>query len=88
MSDKVTRFLGDTPGRTIIKLTVISLVVGIVMSALGLTPWEVWDSVRNFVVNLYNLGFEALGRVGTYLVWGAIIVVPVFVILRLLQAGR
>ena len=85
MSDRVNRFLGDTPGRTVVKLAVISLVVGIIMSALNFTPIEVWYAVRDFVQRLYDLGFEAFWRVARYFVWGAMIVVPVFFLLRLLR---
>ena len=85
MSDKVTQFLGDTPGRTVVKLLVISLVVGIIMSATGFTPMDVWYSFTGFLERLYNLGFEAFGRFGEYLVYGAMVVVPVFLVLRFLK---
>lgn len=85
MSDKLNTFLGDSLGRTIIKLLIISFVVGIVMSALDFTPWDVWYGIRDFFVSLYNLGFEALGRVGQYFFWGAAIVVPIFLLIRFLN---
>jgi hypothetical protein len=85
MSDKVTQFLGDTPGRTAIKLLVISLVVGIIMSAIGYTPMDVWYAFRDFLERLYDLGFEAFARFGEYLLYGAMVVVPVFLILRFLK---
>jgi len=82
MSDKVTQFLGDTPGRTAVKLIVISLVVGIIMSATGFTPLDVWYAFTNFIERLYNLGFEAFGRFGEYLIYGAMVVVPIFLLMR------
>ena len=85
MSDNVTRFLGDTPARTAIKLVIISLVVGIIMSATGFTPLDVWYAFTNFLERLYNLGFQAFGRFGEYLVYGAMVVVPVFVLMRFLS---
>ncbi len=36
MADGINRFLGDTPGRTLVKLIVVSLIVGFVMSVFGL----------------------------------------------------
>ncbi len=85
MSDKLTTFLGDSLGRTIIKLLVISFVVGIIMSALNFTPLDVWYSIRDFFVSIYNLGFDALGKIGKYFLLGAGIVVPIFLILRFLN---
>ena len=88
MSDRVTRFLGDTPGRTLVKLAVVSLVVGIVMSALHFTPMDVWIAVRDFVRWVYETGFEAFERIGIYFLYGAMVVVPVFIVMRLLAAGK
>ncbi len=85
MSEKLTTFLGDSLGRTIIKLLVISFVVGIIMSALNFTPWDVWYGIKDFFVSIYNLGFDALGKIGKYFLLGAGIVVPIFLILRFLN---
>jgi hypothetical protein len=88
MTDRVNSFLGDTPGRTAVKLAVVSLVVGVIMSALHFTPWDVWHAITDFARWLYDLGFEAFGRIGLYFVYGAMVVVPAFVLIRLLSAGR
>jgi hypothetical protein len=85
MTGGLTRLLGDTPGRTIIKLVVISVVVGFVMSMMGFSPWDLVRMVRNGIQDLWHSGFAALGRVGDYLIVGAMIVVPVFIILRILN---
>jgi len=87
MSD-VNRLLGDTPGRTILKLIVVSLVVGFVMALFNLDPWDIFYSIRRFVLDLWHSGFAALGSVGNYLVLGATIVIPVFIILRILSYRR
>ncbi len=85
MTDKVTSFLGDTPGRTLVKLAVISLVVGIIMSATGFTPMDVWYAFTNFLERLYNLGFAAFGRFGEYLLYGAMVVITIFILMRLFK---
>lgn len=85
MSEKITQFLGDTPSRTLVKLAVISFVVGIIMSALNFTPIEVWYAIRDFFERIYDLGFEAFGRIGKYFVYGAMVVIPVFVLMRVLK---
>ena len=88
MTGWFTRFLGDTPGRTLVKLVVISFIVGAVMSAFNWQPMDVVDAVRHFAVDLWNTGFTALGRFGRYIMLGAVIVVPVFLILRVLSYRR
>ena len=81
----LTRFLGDTPGRTIIKLAMLSLVVGIIMSALNLTPIQLWYSLRDFAHWLYDLGYDAFARIGIYFLYGALVVVPLFLVMRLMS---
>lgn len=82
MSGRVTRFLGDTPGRTLIKLLVVSFIVGVVMSAMGWYPIDIYRWLRNFVFYLWDLGFDAFGSVGRYLMLGAMVVIPAFIVLR------
>ena len=84
----VNHFLGDTVGRTIIKLVVISLIVGMLMSFFGVTPMEVFGEIRDFFVNLWEQGWAALGRFGDWLILGAAVVVPVFIIIRVLSYRR
>jgi hypothetical protein len=88
MADRVTQFLGDTPLRTFVKLAVISLIVGVIMAALNFTPADVWIAVREFARWLYDLGYEAFGRIGIYFIYGAMVVVPVFFVMRLLSVGK
>ena len=88
MSDQVNKFLGDSLGRTLIKLIVVSLIVGFVMTIFGLTPWNIIYGFRDFILEIWHRGFAALGRVGDYLILGATIVIPLFVILRLFSYRR
>lgn len=88
MSDEVNRFLGDSPGRTLVKLAVVSLIVGFVMKVFGWQPWDLVAGIRHFVLELWHSGFAALGRFGDYLILGATIVLPLFVILRLFNYRR
>jgi len=84
----LNRFLGDTPLRVVIKLVVVSFLVGMVMTAFGWSPMDVYYGIRNFVFDLWHMGFAALGRFGAYLMLGAAVVVPAFVILRILSYRR
>ncbi|MCY0149799.1 MULTISPECIES: DUF6460 domain-containing protein [Hoeflea] len=88
MSDRLTRFLGDTPGRTALKLLVASFVVGVIMAAFNWYPEDILYMIRDFAVNLWETGFAALGRFGTYLALGAGVVIPVFIVMRLLNLRK
>lgn len=84
----ITRFLGDSPMRVAIKLIVVSFLVGIVMATFGWSPWDVFYRIEDFFVGLWNMGFDAIYRFGTYFLLGAAVVVPIFIILRILSYRR
>ena len=82
------RFLGDTPLRVALKLIVVSFLVGIVMAAFGWSPWDLVERIADIVAGLWNMGFAAIYRFWSYFLLGAAVVVPVFVILRILSYRR
>jgi hypothetical protein len=84
----LTRFLGDSPFRVLLKLTVISFLVGVVMSAFGWSPFDVLYGIRGFFLDIWHMGFRAIDRFLSYFLLGAAIVVPAFVFLRLLSYRR
>ena len=89
MSDTgLSRFLGGSPAQVLLRLVFLSFVVGIVLSALNLDPLDLVHMAVNFVERLWNMGFHALGRLGNYLVVGAIVVVPIWLLMRLLAMGK
>lgn len=88
MSERTNRFLGDTPGRVLLKLIVVSLVAGVVMSAFNWSPMDIVYGIENFIRRIWNLGFGAIESFASYLLLGAAVVVPCFIILRLLNYRR
>jgi len=62
--------------------------IGVIMAAFNWDPLYLLFIVRDFVINLWETGFAALGRFGGYLVLGAGVVIPVFIVLRLLSLRK
>jgi hypothetical protein len=79
----LTRFLGDSPLRVILKLLVVSFLVGLVMNAFGWSPMDVFYGIQKFFIDLWNLGFHAIDRFLGYILLGAAIVIPAFILLRI-----
>jgi p-aminobenzoyl-glutamate transporter AbgT len=79
----LARFLGDSPLRVIIKLLVVSFLVGLVMHTFGWSPYGVLRGVQNFFLDIWNMGFRAIDRFLGYILLGAAIVVPAFILLRI-----
>lgn len=85
LSNSLHRFLGETLGRIILKLLIISFIVGIVMNFLGWTPESLVQKIIKFFKSLWETGFITLSNLSYVTMMGAIIVVPIFLILRILD---
>jgi hypothetical protein len=89
VAGRLTRFLGDSPLRVAFKLLVLSFVVGLVLATLDIHPVELWAWAERLVLRIWHMGFEAVERAGRYFLLGALIVVPLFLVVRLVKfAGR
>ncbi len=79
------QIFGGNPLAVVIRLVLISIVVGIVLSAFGITPDNIVYRLQLFITRLYNLGFDALGSVFDYLLLGAVVVIPIWLLTRILS---
>ncbi|WP_181708374.1 DUF6460 domain-containing protein [Chthonobacter rhizosphaerae] len=83
----LTRFLGDSPLRVLVRLVFLSFLVGVVMAAIGLEPLDLVNSAIRFVEDIWETGFQTIERAMRYLLLGAVIVVPIFILMRLMRMG-
>lgn len=86
--NEFSRFLGGSPGTVILKLIVMSLIVGAAMVFFSLTPRDLLEGLRQFIENIWAGGLESLRTLLLYIAYGAIIVVPIFIVARLLKMSR
>jgi len=86
MTNLAIRFFGGPPLAVVVRLILLSILVGVVLHASGLDPWNILDSVRRFFLHIWNMGFDAVRWVWRYFLLGAIIVVPIWLIVRLVRA--
>lgn len=82
------RIFGGNPLAVLLRLAVISVVVGVVLSALDIRPQNLIDHVRLLGNRVWSMGFGAVEAVLGYLVLGAAVVVPIWLVMRLVAAGR
>ena len=88
MGSNLQRFLGGSPAAVLVKLVFLSLLVGAFMSFLGVTPVGLISRVWRLIQSVLDLGFDSLREVGRWIVYGAIIVVPLWLLSRLASRGR
>ncbi len=81
-------FLGGSPLGVLIRLVLLSIVVGVVLSALGITPQNFFYQINVLLRRIYDLGFGAFESVVGYLVLGAMVVIPIWLIARVIKTAR
>ncbi|MDO8534408.1 MAG: DUF6460 domain-containing protein [Xanthobacteraceae bacterium] len=81
------RFFGGSPFWVVVRLILLSIVIGVLLSALGFDPWNIIQSIERLIRKIYNLGFEAVEWLWRYFLLGAVLVVPIWLIVRLVRSG-
>ena len=72
------------------RLVLLSILVGVVLSAIGLDPWNIVHSVEKLIRDVWEMGFDAVRWIWRYFLLGAVLVVPIWLLVRLARgtAGR
>lgn len=84
----MNRFFGGPPLAVIAKLILLSILIGVVLSALGLDPLNIVSSLQRLIVRIWDMGFDAIRWIWQYFLLGAVIVIPIWLIMRLVRAPR
>jgi hypothetical protein len=84
----VTGFFGGSPLMVLVRLILLSILVGVILSALGFDPWNIIPSIKRVVLGIWDMGFDAVRWVWRYFLLGAIVVIPIWLIMRLVRAPR
>jgi len=87
-NDGLYRFLGGSPLAVALRLILLSVLVGVVLAAIGFDPWNIVNSIRRLFQWIYDLGFDAINGLWRYFLLGAVIVVPIWLLSRLFGANR
>ena len=85
-NDGLYRFLGGSPLTVAFRLILLSILVGVVLAAIGFDPWNILNSIRLLFQRLWDLGFDAINWVWRYFLLGAVIVIPVWLLSRMFSA--
>ena len=79
------RFFGGNPALVLARLAIISLIVGVVLAALGFSPYDLVQTVRDLIQRIYDMGFAAVEKGFRYFLLGAVIVFPIWFLLRVFK---
>ena len=84
----VARFVGGSPMAVLLRLIVVSFVVGLLLESFGLDPMSLFDEAVRAARHIIEYGLTDVRQIGRILLTGAMVVVPIWLVLRLLDAGR
>jgi hypothetical protein len=79
------RFFGGNPALVLLRLVILSLIVGVVLAALGFSPYDIIQNIRDLAQRIYDMGFAAVEKAFRYFLLGAVIVFPVWVLMRVFK---
>ena len=75
--------------RTLIMLVLVSFLVGVVLDVLGMAPLDFWRGlarqIRNLAEAVFSIGWGTVSSVFSYVLFGAMIVVPVWLVVTLIN---
>src|SRR5256885_883544 len=87
-NDTATKVFGGSPLAVLGRLILVSILVGVILSALGLDPFDIVRSIERLIQSIWNMGFDAFRWLWRYFLLGAVIVIPIWLILRAINAPR
>jgi uncharacterized protein DUF6460 len=87
-NDALYRFLGGSPLAVAFRLILLSILVGVVLAAIGFDPWNILRSIELLFRRIWDLGFDAINWLWRYFLLGAVIVVPVWLLMRIFGTPR
>ena len=87
-NDLVNRFFGGPPLSVLARLVLLSILVGVVLSAVGLDPMNIMRSIGKLIREVWDMGFDAVRWLWRYFLLGAVIVLPIWFLVRLAKAPR
>ena len=82
-SSALQRFIGGAPTAVFLRLLFVSLVVGALLVWLDIRPFEIFNALQRFVNRLWMMGWDAVRDVAQDILAGAVIVIPVWLVMRL-----
>jgi hypothetical protein len=81
----LARFLGGSPGHVFLKLIFVSLIIGAFLKWFDIRPGDIIWGIDRLIHRVGGLGLDTLREIADYVLAGAMIVIPIWLVLRLLN---
>jgi hypothetical protein len=84
-NDTLSRIFGGSPLGVLVRLVLLSIVVGFILHAAHIDPRDIFRSLEELVRRVWEMGLEPLRWLWQYFLLGAVIVIPVWLVIRLVR---
>ena len=84
----LARFFGGPPLSVIFRLVLLSVLIGVILKVMGLDPFNILRSIQDLIQYIWDMGFDAVRWLWRYFLLGAVLVVPIWLVMRLLRAAK
>jgi hypothetical protein len=86
-SSGVLRFFGGSPIGVLLRLLLLCVIVGLILDQLDLNAFELFRWMGRVLEDVLHNSAHVLRAVGRYFLIGAVIVIPIWIVLRILRMG-
>jgi ABC-type amino acid transport system permease subunit len=87
-ADPVTHFFGGSPLWVIVKLAMLSIVIGVILAVLDIDAFAIVRAVQDLFYSFFENIWDAFDTLLHWFMLGAVIVFPIWLISRLLKLGK
>jgi hypothetical protein len=84
-NDMLSRIFGGSPTGVLVRLVLLSIVVGFILYQAHITPEQLLQSVVELIRRVWDLGLAPLHWLWRYFILGAVVVVPIWLVMRLIR---
>jgi hypothetical protein len=84
----LNRLFGGPPLSVIFRLILLSILIGVILEIIGLDPWNLIESLKRLVLHIWDMGFDAVRWLWRYLLLGAAVVVPIWLVVRVMRVAK
>lgn len=86
-SGGLSRVIGGSPLGVLVRLALLCVIVGLVLDQLHLDAFELFRWAVDAVEDVIRNSADVLKQIGRYFLIGALVVIPVWIVLRVLRVG-
>jgi hypothetical protein len=83
-NDVLTHVFGGSPAGVLARLVLASILVGFILHTADIDPWNIFLSLEGLVHWMWKFGLAHLLSLWQYFILGAVIVVPIWLLTRVL----